>query len=241
MSLYSNIGDVPQDAAAFLDSLPLFAGLSQDQLSEVASRMKRRSFAPGVTLYHQDMPGLMLYMIEEGSVRLFSIGRTGQELSLAIFGEGEIFGELSILDNQHHSATAVTLASTVVWLLPRADLKVLMERYPVIAEAMIQLLVARVRSTTHHVEAMTFQDVQGRLAYELLNLAERHGVQSGEVIEIHIPLTQGDLATIVGATRESVNKSMSALRSQNLVQIDGTQLTLLNPAGLRNMVHERGR
>ena len=95
MSLYSNIGDVPQDAAAFLDSLPLFAGLSHDQLSEVAGRMKRRSFAPGVTLYHQDMPGLMLYMIEEGSVRLFSIGRTGQELTLGIFGEGEIFGELS--------------------------------------------------------------------------------------------------------------------------------------------------
>jgi CRP-like cAMP-binding protein len=88
---------------------------------------------------------------------------------------------------------------------------------------------------------MTFQDVQGRLAYELLILAERHGYPSGEVIEIHIPLTQGDLATIVGATRESVNKSMSALRSQNLVQIDGTQLTLLNPAGLRSMVHERGR
>jgi CRP-like cAMP-binding protein len=203
--------------------------------------MKRRSFAPGVTLYHQDMPGMMLYMIEEGSVRVYSIGRTGQELTLAIFGGGDIFGELSILDDQHHSATAVTLAATVVWLLPRTDLKDLMERYPVIAEAMIQLLVARVRSTTHQLEVITFLDVQGRLAYELLNLAERHGYQSGEVIEIHIPLTQGDLATIVGATRESVNKSMSALRAQNLVQVDGTQLTLLNPAGLRNMVHERGR
>ena len=241
MSYYSNIAEIPPDAASFLESLPLFAGLSEEQLIEVAGRMKRRSFAPGVTLYHQDMPGMMLYMIEEGSVRMFSIGRTGQELTLAIFGVGDIFGELSILDNQHHSATAITLAATVVWLFPRVDLKDLMARYPVIAEAMIQLLVARVRSTTHHVEAMTFQDVQGRLAYELLILAERHGCQSGEVIEIQIPLTQGDLATIVGATRESINKSMTALRSQNLVQIDGTQFTLLNPAGLRNMVHERGR
>ena len=82
---------------------------------------------------------------------------------------------------------------------------------------------------------------EGRLAYELLNLAERHGCQTGDTIVIDIPLTQGDLATIVGATRESINKAMSALRSQNLVQIDGTQVTLLNPAGLRNMVHERGR
>jgi CRP-like cAMP-binding protein len=128
-----------------------------------------------------------------------------------------------------------------VWLLPRADLRDLTERYPVIAEAMIQLLVARVRSATHHIEAITFLDVQGRLAYELLNLAERHGCQTGEVIEINIPLTQGDLATIVCATRESVNKSMSALRSQKLVEIDGTTIFLLNPAGLQIMVHERGR
>jgi CRP-like cAMP-binding protein len=241
MSLYSNIAETPQDEAEFLKSLPLFAGLDQDQLSEVSVRMKRRSFAPGVTLYHQDMPGMMLYMIEEGSVRVFSIGRTGQELTLAIFGAEDIFGELSILDDQPHSATAVTLAATVVWLLPSADLMDLMERYPVIVEAMVQLLVARVRSATHHVEAMTFQDVQGRLAYELLNLAERHGFRTGEVIEINIPLTQGDLATIVGATRESVNKSMSALRSQKLVDIDGTSIALLNPAGLRRMVHERGR
>lgn len=241
MSLYSNIAEVPQDAAAFLESLPLFAGLSQEQLSEVAGRLQRRSFAHGVTLYHQDMPGMMLYMIEEGSVRVFSIGRTGQELTLAIFGAGDIFGELSILDTKHHSATAITLTSTVVWLLPRSDLETLMDRYPVITDAMIQLLVARVRSTTHHVEAMTFQDIQGRLAYEMLNLAERHGCEVGEKIVIKIPLTQGDLATIVGATRESVNKSLSALRSQNLVQVDGTEITVLNPDGLRNMVHERGR
>lgn len=241
MSLYSNIAEAPEDETAFLETLPLFVGLNQDQLSEVAGRMKRRTFAPGVTLYHQDMPGMTLYMIEEGSVRVFSIGRTGQELTLAIFGAGDIFGELSILDDQHHSATAVTLAATVVWLLPRAELRDLMERYPIIAEAMIQLLVARVRSTTHHVEAMTFQDVQGRLAYELLNLAERHGCRIGDVIEINIPLTQGDLATIVGATRESVNKSISALRSQKLVEIDGTSISLLNSAGLRRMVHERGR
>ncbi|MCJ7659808.1 MAG: cyclic nucleotide-binding domain-containing protein, partial [Anaerolineales bacterium] len=106
MSYYSNIAEIPPDASSFLESLPLFAGLSEEQLIEVAGRMKRRSFAPGVTLYHQDMPGMMLYMIEEGSVRMFSIGRTGQELTLAIFGVGDIFGELSILDNQHHSATA---------------------------------------------------------------------------------------------------------------------------------------
>lgn len=86
-----------------------------------------------------------------------------------------------------------------------------LERYPGITRAMIQILVAWVRSTTHHVEAMTFQDVQGRLAYEMLNLAVRHGRGTDDVIEIDIPLTQGDLATIVGATRESVNKAFSAL------------------------------
>jgi CRP/FNR family cyclic AMP-dependent transcriptional regulator len=241
MSLYSSIVDHPQDGEAFLEKLPLFAMLDSEQLDEIAGRMQRRSFAPGVTLYHQDMPGIMLYIIEKGCVRIFSMGRTGQELTLAICGTYDIFGELSLLDHKHHSATAITLLPTVVWLLSHTDLEDLLKRYPVVAQAMIQLLVARVRDVTHHVEAMTFQDVQGRLAYELLKLAERFGRRSETGIEVNIPLTQGDLATIIGATRESVNKSLSTLRAENLVQVEGVYLTILDSVGLQRMVHERGR
>lgn len=241
MSLYSSIPSAPPGAQEFLSTLSLFAELDQDQLELVATRIHRRAFAPGVTLFHQDMPGTMMYMIESGSVRLISIGRTGQELTLNVLGPGEVFGELSILDGQQRSATAITLAPTVVWLLAQSDIKEFMAIYPSVNQAMIQILVERVRATARRLEAMTFQDVLGRLAYELLSLAERSGQLSEEGIEITIPLTQVDLATMVGATRESVNKSVSILRTQNLVDVDGTRWFLLDPEGMQQILYERGR
>ena len=241
MSLYSNIPSTPAGAEEFLRSLPLFSALDQEQISEVAAHTHRREFARGVTLFHQDMPGTMMYMIESGSVRVVSIGHTGQELTLNVLGPGDIFGELSILDGEHRSATAITLAPTVVWLLSQADLSRFMNEYSPVNQAMIQLLVDRVRLTARSLEAMTFQDVLGRLAFELLSLADRSGKPSEQGIEITIPLTQVDLATMVGATRESVNKSVSILRTRGLIDFDGTCWIVQDSDGLQQILYERGR
>ena len=241
MSLYSNIPSAPPGANEFLGSLPLFAALTEDQLEQIVQRVQRRTFALGVTLFHQDMPGTMMYMIESGSVRVISIGRTGQELTLNVLGPGELFGELSILDGKHRSATAITLAPTVAWLLSQADLKEFMIKFPPVNQAMIHILVDRVRNTARRLEAMTFQDVLGRLAFELLSLAERSGQPCEQGIEITIPLTQVELATMVGATRESVNKSVSVLRSRGLIDVDGTSWYLQDPSGIQQILYERGR
>jgi CRP/FNR family cyclic AMP-dependent transcriptional regulator len=241
MSLYSSIPSAPPEAQEFLSGLSLFADLEAEQLEQVAKRVHRRTFALGITLFHQDMPGMMLYMIESGNVRVVSIGRTGQELTLNVLGPGEIFGELSILDSRLRSATAITLSPTVVWLLSQADLREFMSKYPPVNQAMIQILVERVRTVARRLEAMTFQDVLGRLAYELLSLADRSGQPSERGIEISIPLTQVDLATMVGATRESVNKAVSILRSKELIDIDGMCWFIKDSQGVRQILNERGR
>ena len=241
MSLYSNIPSAPPGAMDFLRTQSLFVDLNEEQLEQISMRIQRRTFAPGVTLFHQDMPGTMMYMIESGSVRVISIGLTGQELTLNVLGPGEIFGELSILDGEQRSATALTLDNTVVWLVSQSDLKEFMREYPTVNQAMIQILVERVRATARRLEAMTFQDVLGRLSYELLSLAERSGVPCEEGIEITIPLTQVDLATMVGATRESVNKAVSVLRDQKVVEVDGTRWIILDPKGIQQILHDRGR
>lgn len=241
MSLYSSIPSAPPGALEFLQTHSLFADLDEKQLEEISIRFQRRTFAPGVTLFHQDMPGTMMYMIESGSVRVISIGRTGQELTLNVLGPGEIFGELSILDGEHRSATALTLDHTVVWLVSGADLKEFMSTFPSVNQAMMQILVRRVRATAQRLEAMTFQDVLGRLSYELLSLAERSGQACDEGIEITIPLTQVDLATMVGATRESVNKAVSVLRDQKVLEVDGTRWIILDPRGVQQILYDRGR
>jgi CRP-like cAMP-binding protein len=116
-----------------------------------------------------------------------------------------------------------------------------MNEYSPVNQAMIQLLVDRVRLTARSLEAMTFQDVLGRLAFELLSLADRSGKPCEQGIEITIPLTQVDLATMVGATRESVNKSVSILRTRGLIDFDGTCWIVQDSDGLQQVLYERGR
>lgn len=241
MSLYSDISQAQPDVEKFLKCVQLFAELDSEQLNEIGNRLRMRSFAPGVTLFHQDMPGSSLYLIEKGSVRVFILGRTGIEITLDVLGPGDVFGELALLDNKHHSATALTLEPCVVWLMARPDMEEFLKRYPAMTRALYRVLVERVRASTHLIEALAFQDVQGRLAYRLLFLAEHHGYHMPTGVEIAVPLTQSELATMVGASRESVNKALMALRSNGLIRVEGSHITVINREGLQKMIFDRGR
>jgi CRP-like cAMP-binding protein len=112
---------------------------------------------------------------------------------------------------------------------------------PAFCRAVVENLAGRIRRSATHVESIIFQDVLGRVAFEVLNLADRHGRRADGVIEIDMPLTQSDLATIVGATRESVNKALATLRKQGLLEMEGTQLQVLDPDKLMELVGRRGR
>ena len=109
MSLYSQTHSPRHQPVEFLKTISLFKSLGDEDLEGVAATLQRREFAAGVTLFHQDMPGMMLYMIQTGCVRIFSLGRTGQELTFEIFGPTDVFGELAVLDDKHHSASAITI------------------------------------------------------------------------------------------------------------------------------------
>jgi len=241
MSMYSRISASSDDAVSVLQANPLFRGLSEKELGEVAGGMIRRVYGAGVTLFHQGMPGTMIYFIETGSVRVFGIGLTGQEHTFTTFGPGNVFGELAILDGQPRTASAITLEPAVLWLLHQDTFELLLKEHPQLCRTLVDVLVRRIRRAAMHVETIIFQDVLGRIAFELLNLAERHGEPGDAGVAIDMPLTQSDLASIVGATRESVNKALGTLRKRALLEMEGTRLLILDPDGLLEIVERRGR
>jgi len=241
MNSHSQANNQMPDALEFLKKIPLFTELDQETSSDIAGRMQYRTFGGGMTLFHQDMPGMTLYMIAEGYVRLYSIGQTGQEFTYYIYGPTEIFGELSLMDNGYHAATCITMTPTRIWLLSRDHLFDILQRYPVVNIRLLRIIASRVRSTTRKAEAMAFQDVQGRLAYELLNLGKKCVRQPMDEMLIDIPLNQNDLASMVGATRESINKALSTFRSQNLIKMSGSNIVITDSVGLEKMLLERGR
>ncbi len=221
---------------SLLRNISLFSSLSDAELEVLAGRLGQRTFGRGVIIFHKDSPGDTTYIIESGKVRIFILSESGQEISVRICGAGEVFGELSTLDGLPRSAGAMAMEETHVLTLRREDLQELLDAYPRMTRGIIATLTARVRYTTRYAENLTFLDVEGRVAQRLLELADQYGVQTAEGMEITLQITQSDLASLVGATRERVNKVLATFRHQGLIELDAERIIIRDRRGLTRHV-----
>lgn len=224
----------PADQSATIGRVGFFSGLDADGLRELAAAVRRRVFRAGEVIFHRDDPGQVLYVIRTGRVKICLTGPEGQEIVLALFGAGDYFGELALLDGQPRSASAVAVEPTEALALQRSDFIHAVERHPRIAISVLHVLAQRLRQTDSMVEDLLFLDVHGRVAKKLLELAETHGAPTKEGIRIELRLTQGELASMVGASRESVNKVMGYFTDKGLVSTDKYRVTILRLAELRH-------
>lgn len=216
-----------------LSSVPLFAGLTPEQLDEVARFLRRRSFDEHAVVVHRDAPGDALYILLSGKVKVATTNEEDETI-IAMLGAGDIFGELSVLDGEGRSADVVALERTEVLVLSTADVHTCLHAFPSISIALLQGLTGRLRRATEWITVLSSQDVYGRIARQLLDLSNKHGVDvpgGGRLIRLR--LTQIDLAGIVGASRESVNKAMRFFKTKNWITVDTTHhITVLNREAL---------
>jgi CRP/FNR family transcriptional regulator/CRP/FNR family cyclic AMP-dependent transcriptional regulator len=222
-----------QDDAARLAAVPLFSDLDAESLARLAEVARTRSFAAGATIFHRGDPGQVLYVIQRGKVKICLTSPEGQEVALAVLGPGECFGELALLDGQPRSADACALEPVVAAAIQRADFIKAAMQHPRIAVQIMQVLSRRLRQTDDMVQDLLFLDVHGRVAKKLLELGETHGVHTPEGIRIEMRLTQGELAAMVGASRESVNKVMGYLTEKRYITTDKHRITVTRLAELR--------
>ena len=221
---------------AIVRNVPFFAGLSDQELEVLAESLGKRTFGKGMIIFHKGSPGQTLYIIESGKVRIFILSESGQEISVNIYGPGDVFGELALLDGLPRSAGAVVLEKTVTFTLHRDDFLRHLETYPRMAKSIMEVLSTRVRYDTAYAESLVFLDVCGRVAAKLLELADRYGVQKEGAEEIELRLTQAELASWVGATRESVNKVLGTFRDHGLIEVKGQRITILDRRGLERRI-----
>jgi len=219
----------------FLKAIPLFAGLSETQLAALRRDLVRRQFRQSEAIFQQGDPGQMLYLIESGQVRIYVQDEEGQETSVGMFGPGEIFGELAVIDGLPRSASAVVMEDTVVYTLNRDSFREHMRNSPQLALNFMRALSVRVRSSTQQVESLALLDISSRLARKLLELARQHGSVEPEGVRINLTLNQSDLAGLVGATRESINKTLGAFRRQGFIRTQQGRVTIVDPDALREL------
>lgn len=226
-----------ENEAIYLKQVPLFAGLADEDIRGLMSLAKRRAFRNGEVIFHREDPGQVLYVIKEGKVKICLISPDGQEISLVVFGKGECFGEFAILDGLPRSADAVALEKVECYTLQRSDFHNAIMKNPKIAIQIIEVLTRRLRSTDQMVEDLIFLDVYGRVAKKLLELADTHGTKVGDGTRIDVRLTQQEIASMVGASRESVNKVMGYFTDKNFISTDKHKITLHRISELKRRIY----
>ena len=211
----------------------LFAGLPAAERERLGNLLRSQQYVRGQVIFLEGDAGSALCLIADGRVRIQLTGADGREVVLNVYGPGEIFGELALLDGEPRSADAIALDDVRVYWLQREAFAAFLESHPRAAMTMLASLSRRLRHTTRVVQDATFRDVPARLARVLLEQAERLGQPVPGGNRINGRLTQSELASMVGATRETVNRALRGFEQQGLIRWDGHRLVLKRPEQLR--------
>jgi CRP-like cAMP-binding protein len=218
--------------ASALTGIPLFAGLSEEQLEAIGPHLRHRAYAEREVIVRRDSPGDALFLLTRGKVKVSYLD-DDDETIITHLGAGDFFGELSILDGEGRSADVVAVEPTEVLMLSAADFNHCLMSMPAIAIALLRELAGRLRRSTSWIRSLSSQDVYGRIACQLVSLAHTHGVDVPEGRRITLRLTQNDLAGIVGASRESVNKAIGYFKAKGYITVDTTyHITVCDRAAL---------
>jgi CRP/FNR family cyclic AMP-dependent transcriptional regulator len=220
-----------------LGSVPYFAGLDTDALSRVAAGVRSRRFRRGEVIFHAGDPGDALFILLSGEVKISLPSEAGEEAILVRLRPGDVFGELALLDGAPRSATATALSAAETVVLPRDRFRELIAREPAVRDALLAALAAELRRLTTHVEELHFLDITGRLAACLVRLAADGTTESDGAVRLRTSLTQGDLASMVGSTRQSVNKLLGQFAADGYLRLERDAIVLTDLEGLTLASH----
>lgn len=222
-----------------LTDIPLFEEINPTQLEVISQDILPRHFEQGAIIFREGDPGQSLYIIQSGQVRIFVNGLDGNETSVIMFGRpGELFGELAIVDGLPRSATAVAIAPTLLYTMSRENFRKHMRTFPQLALNFMKELSLRVRYNTRQMDSFASLDVARRLARKLMELAQNYGLVESNGVRINLALTQSDLASMVGATRESINKNLRDFRQKNWITLKQGHITIIDPEALRAEIRD---
>ncbi|HDI78068.1 MAG TPA: Crp/Fnr family transcriptional regulator [Desulfobacteraceae bacterium] len=217
----------------FLSQVPLFHSLSEEAMKGLLANIRKIRFKKGEALFKKGMEGDSLFIIKRGKVKIVIGSEDGEEIILAIFSVGDFFGEMSLLDGMPRSADAVAIEDTEVMMLNRREFINFLIGNEQAIRSILQSLSMRLRKTDDMLEDTCFLNISERVRKKLLELAESYGIEEKKSILIDLDITQRELAGMVGATRESVNKSLRILREKGIISTEGGRIRIHNLSLLR--------
>ncbi len=218
----------------FLGELPWLARLPTEDRQALAHRARLRQFPAGTALVTEGSVADALFVITEGRARVVVSSGTGEEATLAMFGPGEPIGEFSIFDGLPRSASVIATIETTALMITREAVIEWVRARPDAAVAIIETLATRLRRTNQRISDLSFLDLPHRLAKQLVTLAALYDIEAATINgSVRLKITQGELASMLGVSRESVNKQLNVFSKQGLITISRGALTLDDIRSLR--------
>ena len=212
---------------------PLFSALEDSAAAQLMASMAPRRLARGEMVFREGDAGDSLYVIMSGKVKLARTSGDGRENLLSVLGPGEMFGELSLFDPGPRLTTAHVVSDTELISLGNDALRQFLADHPEVAMQMLAGLAHRLRRTNEGLSDLVFTDVPGRVAKALLDLSDRFGQQAEDGVLVAHELTQEELAQLVGASRETVNKALADFAHRGWIVLGAKAVTLIDLDRLR--------
>lgn len=221
----------------FLAKIPLFEGLPQEQINDLADIIVDQEFKRGRTIFSEGDEGTGFYVVVSGRVKIFKLSAEGKEQILHIFGPGEPFGEVPVFAGLRFPAHAETLEHSRIFFLDRKDFVNLILKEPSLALNMLAILSKRLRRFTQLVEDLSLREVPGRLAAYLLYLSNR---QDGtDELELDIP--KGQLASILGTIPETLSRILGKMTQMGLIEVQGRRIRLTDRKAMEELAAGAGK
>jgi CRP/FNR family cyclic AMP-dependent transcriptional regulator len=223
--------DATIEARRLIQNCVLFQGLNDSERSAISACARIRAFEAGASIFAIGSPGDQMMAVLSGTVRISVPSNEGKELLLAIIHPGEVFGELAVLDGKDRSADAFAEGACTLAILDRRDILSFFERNPSAWPKIVEVLCHRLRRTDQVLAEVALMQLPTRLAKMMLRIT---GSSSAAPVE-KIRFSQRELASMVGGTRESVNKCLRKWQTGGIVQVSESWISIMDRSALENI------
>jgi CRP/FNR family transcriptional regulator, cyclic AMP receptor protein len=223
----------PSSKLSVLRKHPYFADLAPEAFEQLFRYAKLTTYKRGATICSKGDPGTSLFAVLSGTVKISVSSPDGRNAILNLIGAGDIMGEIAVLDGQARTADATANTNCELYVIDRRDFLPFVRSQPALAMKFIEILCARLRSTSDQVERVILQDLPGRLAATLLGLIEKRNLDDPEARTIAV--TQQEISEMVGMTRESINKQLRAWAARGWVRLEHGAIVVLDVDALREL------
>jgi CRP/FNR family cyclic AMP-dependent transcriptional regulator len=215
-----------------LKRVPIFTGLEESDIMELKNICLKAKFQKGNIIFFEGDPGEAVHFIKSGKIKIYKSDSEGREHILNIYGPGDIFAETVLFEGGPYPASAEAIEDSVVWMIRNQDLENLFKKNIGMALKIIKILSKRLRESQEKVRNLALWDTYDRTACALHKMSLDHGINSSKGIEVDLPITRSELASMVGTSRETVTRMLMEMKKKGIIDIDKQKIIVLNESEL---------